>query len=168
MAPRLVSENVLTREIQERNLVSIPSPSGSEHPYEPHFDPQDPAHETVVFPVFFLYPQYGTSDVISDFVEDTPFGTHLSLMFPNSTATPEWDQKDEYVDNQLVIYAITHRQRLLKVGKRLTLRDVFKASKAKEGEPRDGLEIKDGCLSFIVLPKGGAEQKWVADFKEKR
>jgi hypothetical protein len=67
-----------------------------------------------------------------------------------------------------VIYAITLRKRLLKVGKKMTLIDVCRAAKGKETEPRDGLEVKDGCLTFVVLPKGNVEQKWIEDFKKSR
>ena len=57
---------------------------------------------------------------------------------------------------------------MLKVGKKMTLRDVFKASAAKAGEPQDGLEIKDGCLTFAVLPRGDEEQKWIEEYKRRR
>lgn len=89
-------------------------------------------------------------------------------MFPPQAPPPEWDKKGEYVDHRLVIYAMTHRRRLLKVGKNMTLLDVFKAARHKEGEPADGLELKDGCLTFVVLPKGAVEQEWIDDFKKNR
>lgn len=89
-------------------------------------------------------------------------------MFPHSAPPPNWDTKGEHVDGNLVVYAITTRKRLLKVGKKMTLMDVCKASKGKDGEPRDGLELRDGCLTFVVLPKGAVEQKWVEDFKKTR
>jgi hypothetical protein len=145
------------------------SPKGtSENPSVPHFDPEDPTRQTLIFPTFFLYPQHATSDFISDFVEDTPFAAHLSNMFPPLSPAPEWDKNREYVNGNLVIYAMTSRRRLLKVGKKMTLRDVLKASQAKVGEPMDGLEMKDGCLSFVVLPKGEVESKWVDDYKNIR
>jgi hypothetical protein len=28
--------------------------------------------------------------------------------------------------------------------------------------------LKDGCLTFVVLPKGDVEKKWVEDFKLNR
>jgi small subunit ribosomal protein S7e len=89
-------------------------------------------------------------------------------MFPPQVPPPSWDTKGQYVDGQLVIYAMTHRKRLLKVGKKMTLREVCTASKGKEGEPRDGLEVKDGCLTFAVLPKGDVERKWVEEYKSAR
>ena len=118
--------------------------------------------------MFFLYPQHATSDVISKFSEDTAFAANLSAMFPPVGAAPEWDTGGEYVDGQLVIYAMTHRKRLLKVGKKMTLRDIFQASKEKEGDPKDGLELKDRCLTFVVMPKGDVEKKWVDEFKRNR
>ncbi|KAI0375711.1 40S ribosomal protein S7 [Pilatotrama ljubarskyi] len=154
---------------KERNILVVPVPDTvAQNPYEPEFDQEDPSGNTLIFPVLFLYPQYATSDLISHFQEDTPFSAHLSAMFPPNAPRPEWDKKGEYVDGNLVVYGFTRRQRLLKIGKRMTLRDVCKAAKAKEGEPRDGLELKDGTLTFVVLPKGEEERKWVEDFKKNR
>lgn len=101
-------------------------------------------------------------------MEDTTFGAHLEAMFPPQAPPPEWDLKGEYTTGNLVVYAPTHRKRLLKVGKKMTLRDVCNAAKAKDGQPRDGLEIKDHCLSFVVMPKGPVETKWVEDYKKTR
>ncbi|KAJ3539257.1 hypothetical protein NM688_g6393 [Phlebia brevispora] len=152
---------------RERNLILMPSPKGTaDNVYQPKLDPEDPTRQTLLLPVFFLYPQYATTDIISEFQEDTPFSAHITAMFPPQAPPPEWDKQGEYVDGRLVIYAMTHRNRLLKVGKKMTLRDVFKASAAKPGEPKDGLELKDGCLSFVVLPRGEVEQKWIEDFKK--
>ncbi|TFK43292.1 40S ribosomal protein S7 [Crucibulum laeve] len=157
-----LEKRIMDAAFRQRNLINIPRPDGSANPYSPHWDPDDATQSTLVLPVFFLYPQYATSDVISEFAEDTPFAAHIAAMFPPETPPPEWDAKHEYVDGQLVIYAMTHRKRLLKVGKKMTLRDVCNAAKAKEGEPRDGLEVKDGCLTFVVVPKGDVEKKWMS------
>ena len=119
-------------------------------------------------PTFFLYPQYATSDIISHFVEDTPFAAHIAAMFPPQAPEPMWDKNHEYTDGNLSIYAMTHCKRLLKVGKKMTLKDVFAASKAKDGEANDGLEVKDGCLTFVVLPKGDVEKTWVEEYKKAR
>jgi len=146
----------------------VPNPEGATHPHLPHFDPEDATGSTLIFPVFFLYPQYAVTDAIPTFVETTPFSAQLSAMFPPASPVPEWDVRREYVDSALVVYAITRRKRLLKIGKRMTLRDVCNAARAKEGEPKDALELKDGCLTFVVLPKGGEEQKWVSQFKLER
>lgn len=147
----------------------VKNPNGpAENPYKPHFDPEDPSGQTLIIPTFFLYPQYATSDVISHFVEDTTFSAHITTMFPPQAPPPGWDKKNEYVDGNLTVYAMTHRKRLLKVGKKMTLRDVFVASKAKVGEPKDGLEVKDGCLTFVILPRGDVEKNWIEEFKRAR
>jgi hypothetical protein len=146
----------------------LPKQEGSQNPFAPHFDPEDPTEGTLIIPVFFLYPQHATSDAIPEFVEDTPFAAHLSAMFPPKAPPPVWDEKGEYVDGRLVVYAMTHRKRLLKVGKKMTLRDVCSAAKGKDGEPRDGLELKDNCLTFAVLPKGEVEKQWVEEYKSIR
>jgi len=154
---------------KERNLFAVYNPKGSsENPYEPHFDPEDPEGTTLIIPVFLLYPQHATSDVIAHFVEDTTFSTHIFQMFPPQAPSPSWDKAEQYIANNLVVYAITRRKRLLKVGKKMSLRDVCNAAKAKEGDPDDGLELKDGCLTFVVVPKGEVEQNWVDEFKRTR
>ncbi|KAK2459612.1 hypothetical protein APHAL10511_008367 [Amanita phalloides] len=76
---------------KERHLIVMPNPEGSSNPTKPVFDPEDPSGKTMIFPVFFLYPQYATSDIVSQVVEDTPLGTVLSSMFPPQATPPEWD-----------------------------------------------------------------------------
>lgn len=160
---------LLQAALKERHLFWTTSPQGtSENPYSPYFDPDDSSKSTLVLPVFFLYPQHATSDVISDFVEDTTFSAHLSQMFPPQAPAPGWDERGEYTATTLVVYAMTRRKRLLKVGRKMTLRDVCSAALEKSGEPTDGLELKDGYLRFAVVPRGEVEQKWVAEFKSTR
>ncbi|GJE84404.1 Tetratricopeptide repeat protein 4 -like protein [Phanerochaete sordida] len=159
----------LVAAFKERNIIVVDSPNAdSEIDYQPHFDPEDPTGATLILPALFLYPQYAQTDIISEFVEDTPFSAHIERMFPPAVPPPSWDANAEYSVDRIVVYAVTHRRRVLKVGKKMTLRDVLRAAAAKEGEPRDGLELKDGCLSFVVLAKGDVEKKWIEDFKKAR
>jgi hypothetical protein len=120
-------------------------------------------------PVLFLYPEYATSDVISDFLEDASFGTALELVFPPGAPPQQWDVEGKYVEASLVVYATTKRRRLLKVGRKMTLRDVCRAAgsggDAVGPEGKDGLEFEDGFLSFVLLPKGEVERKWVEEYK---
>lgn len=153
----------LSRAFKERHLVVLPR---SCNPVDPKFDPEDPSEKTLIFPVLFFYPQHATSDMISHFVEDTSFAAQLSVMFPSQTAAPPaWDVKREYSSGRLVVFAMTHKKRLLKIGKKMTLREVFQVVKDKVGDLADGLELKDGCLTFIVLPEGEEEKKWVEEYK---
>lgn len=162
-------ERALQAALEERHLYRMTSPQGtSANPYSPHFDPEDTSKSRLIFPVFFLYPQHATSDVISDFAEDTTFSAHLSQMFPPQAPPPSWDLRNEYAATNLVVYAITRRKRLLRIGKKMTLGDVCRVAMEKPGEPMDGLELKDGYLTFAVLPKGEVEQNWVEEFKRTR
>lgn len=89
-------------------------------------------------------------------------------MFPPNAPHPDWDKSKEYMANNLVVYAITGRKRLLKVGKRMTLRDVCEKSGVDAEGNSDGLEMKEGCLNFVVLVKGDVETEWIEDFKRSR
>ena len=147
---------------QERNLIDVPSPEGSANPYAPKFDPEDPTGKALIIPAFFLYPEHATSDAVPEFVEDTTFGAHLAVMSPRDAAASSqqpWDTEGKYVDDgSLVVYAMTRRRRLLKVGRKMTLRDVCRAAGGGAVGPDgkgDGLEVKDGVLKF----RGGSERR---------
>lgn len=131
-----------------------------------------PEHAPIVFPVFLLYPEYNQSDLITHFDETTSVGDQMNVMFPSSPSGPnwaEWDEKHEYWNGNLVVYVETAQRRLLKVGKELTLREVLaKAVKQDQGKPKDGVVLRDGLLSFVVLVKGAKEKAWVEEFKRKR
>ena len=168
-------------------MVDTNSPPDNPHPL--HFDPEvapldpplyqpegstyvpTPAHCPIIFPVFLLYPEYGQSDLISHFDETTSVGDHLKVMFPASQDVggwAGWDEKKEYWGGNLVVYAETAQKRLLKVGKELTLREVLaKAVKEEEGK-KDGVVLRDGLMSFVVLVKGAKEKAWIEEFKRKR
>jgi hypothetical protein len=84
---------------QERNLIDVPNPEDSVNHYAPKFDPEDPKGETLIVPVFFLYPEHTTSDVVSEFVEDTTFRAHHAPMSPPGESPRQpWDADGKYVD----------------------------------------------------------------------
>ena len=85
------------------------------------------------------------------------------------TRGPDWDVLREYTTSNLAVYATTSRRRLLKIGKRMTLRDACdSAANVTAGPERDGLELREGCLVFFVVPKGERENAWVEEYKQKR
>jgi len=132
--------------------------------YKPRFDEEDPNNTTLIFPVHFLYPQHATSDSVPQFHEDASFGDCLATMFPPNAGAPTWDKAGEYVTNRLAIYAATSKKRLLKIGKKMTLRDVI----LEAGKGGDGLELQGRCLAFIVVPRGDVETNWIAEFKRNK
>lgn len=170
------------------------SPNPPENPDPAHFDPEslpalsstslpllgekkwvppDSIRIPVIFPVLFLYPVHFQSDLISHFHEDTTIASHLELMFPaESRGSLLWDTKGEYVNSNLNVYATTKRKRLLKLGKKITLREILDKG-AMDGDKvknikRDGVVMMDGFISLVILPKGEGESKWIAQFKAER
>ena len=122
-----------------------------------------------------MYPTHAQSDFITHFHQETSFDDQLAQMFPSSPSSgqvpfPDWDTKREYYSSNLVVYVETRHRRLLKVGKDLTLREVLaKGFRAPvDGVVKDGVVLKDGLLSFVVLPKGTEEKKFIDEFKRKR
>ena len=130
----------------------------------------NPIRTQIIFPVFLLYPQYAQSDLIPEYPEDTPVGLYLDEMFPPSTRLP-WDVNGEYTSAGLHVYATTHKKRLLRVGRKTSLRELLDqgAKDVDKGEKRDGVLLQDGLISLVVLPKGSdAEKEWIAKFKKDR
>ena len=119
----------------------------------------------------FLYPQHNTSDLVSEYQEDTPVGMHLDVMFPpEARGSLPWDPKGEYVSSNLSVIAKNHKGRLLRVGHKLSLRALLDqgAKDSETGDPqdRDGIVLRDGIIDLVVLPKGSAaEATWIAENK---
>lgn len=133
----------------------------------------DSIRTPLIFPVLFLYPVHFQSDLISHFHEDTSIGSHLDMMFPpESRGALPWDERGEYVSNNLNVYATTRWKRLLKLGRKVTLREILdqgaKDMDKEKGQERDGVVMMDGFISLIVLPKGKGEKEWIERFKAER
>jgi len=101
-----------------------------------------------------------------------PFEFYLANVFPRGGPFRPWDTEQKYVnDGSLIIYTTTRRKRLLKVGRKITLRQLCRAAGSGSGSAVgpdgkcDGLEVIDRCLSVVIVPKGEAERKWVEIFK---
>lgn len=191
-----VGNEALKRAINYRGILHANTPSPPDNPHPAHFDPNGipeapplvqegaaatenkwyppTADHAVIFSAFLLYPSASTSDLITQFHEDATFGDQLEVMFPASSQGGEipfadWDSEREYFCDNLVVYAETSSRKLLKVGKSLTLREVIaRAAALSDGQQKDGLVMRDGLLSFFVLPKGTKEKQWVDRYKASR
>ncbi|XP_013780202.2 LOW QUALITY PROTEIN: tetratricopeptide repeat protein 4-like [Limulus polyphemus] len=58
----------------------------------------------LLWPVLFLYPEYGESDFIEAFHEDSRFADHLEVMFGSSDVHPPWDVEKKYLPSDIEIY----------------------------------------------------------------
>jgi len=106
------------------------------------------------------------SDFVSQFPEHTTFRDQLREILPEDGQPPNWDAEREYKWNNVSVYVVTRTRRLLKIGLKLTLAEVFLKAGVMRDDVQDGLEAKDGCLSFVVVAKGEAETKYVEQFKQ--
>ncbi|XP_004371758.1 tetratricopeptide repeat protein 4 [Trichechus manatus latirostris] len=71
----------------------------SENPYGARMSLDDQGR--LSWPVLFLYPEYGQSDFISAFHEDSRFIDHLMVMFGEM---PSWDLEQKYCPDNLELY----------------------------------------------------------------
>lgn len=131
----------------------------------------DPIRTPLIFPVMLLYPQHNTSDLISEYHEDTPIGMHLDVMFPpEARGSLPWDPQGEYVSSHLSVIARTRKGRLLRVGHKLSLRALLDQGSQPgvdgQMDDRDGIVLRDGIIDLFVFPKGSsAERTWIAEAK---
>ncbi|GFZ42748.1 hypothetical protein JCM24511_00466 [Saitozyma sp. JCM 24511] len=190
-----LSKDSLKRAVESRGLVVVNTSSPPDNPHPLHFDPdslpidpplyqpdaspddlwQAPDPSTpLVIPTFLLYPAHSQSDLITHFNENTSLDDQLAAMFPSSASSSsppwaDWDTAREYWTGNLAVYVETAARRLLKVGKEITLREVIaKAVKVGEDGKKDGVVLRDGLLSFVVLVKGQQEKAWIEQYKQTR
>ncbi|XP_051788447.1 tetratricopeptide repeat protein 4 isoform X1 [Erpetoichthys calabaricus] len=108
------------------------------------------------WPVLFLYPEYGQTDLIAAFHEETRFTDHLAVMFGEER--PSWDADRKYSPQDLqLFFEDEEREELHHVTPTHTLRQVL---------TRDRCFIKGGTPRFIVLVKGSSfEREFLAERK---
>lgn len=103
----------------------------------------------LIWPVFFLYPEFKESDFISGFNENSTFEEHIEIMFGDPNNPAPWDIKKEYTPENINIYFETYskngeKTKLLKVPNKMKLKTVLSNSK---------YTCIDMIPSFIILPK---------------
>ena len=127
----------------------------------------DKETNNLIWPVFFLYPDYKESDFIESFDEETTFLDHLEVMFEQYAP---WDNEKKYIPSQLLVYFeynvpttvvgggdAVPTAKLVKIGKKCTLKEVLSNSK---------YVVKDGIPSFFILSKRGSfNEEFSAKYK---
>jgi len=125
----------------------------------------------LVFPVLLYYEVHDDTDRISNFREDIPIWVYLAANLPGpGSRNPRktWDVTGEWHTGNLTVYTETQKQRIIKVSRNMTLRNVMeKAAEcekgAEKGTEQDGLELIMNQLSFSVFVKGStAEREYIA------
>lgn len=141
-------------------LLAPASPTASTSGYTPWQPP--PPETPLIFPCFLLLPleKPPTRDLIMAFPEDATFDDALQSMGRDAVSTQ--------------LYLATKRNRVLKIGPKLTLGKVLAAAAGKAGqagqaggnpEP-DGWELKEGwALEMVGVPKTSAGDDWIQNWK---
>ena len=116
-------ENNILDAVKQRGIHFIGSLFESIHPAS------DGRHVTInsegelIWPVLFLYPEYGQSDFIEKFEESQTFSDHFNVMFEE---LPNWDTKQKYRPNDIIIgFRKPETNEIKYFDPKLTLKDVL-------------------------------------------
>ena len=131
--PKLETEDVA------RSLLEAPSS---------HVFKYDGEAEQIVWPVYFMYPEFKETDFIAEWYEGVTLSEQLDEVFAE---LPPWDTKGDYRLDNLEVYfediaGSDRSARLMKVNPGCSLGKVL-------SHPR--YTVKDGFPSFIILSKSG-------------
>ena len=139
------SKEEIVSEVGETLYPKLPAASAIKK--RVHFSPDNGT--TLVWPVLFMYPEYGETDLIEEFEETGQcFSDHLQAMFGHGIERPVWDIQNRYHPERLKIYfedRITNPDKIALIALKdanLTLGEVISDSK---------FEIINGLPTFIVL-----------------
>ncbi|KAL7268001.1 HSP70/90 co-chaperone [Rhizina undulata] len=117
-------------------------------------DPLDPS-STLSFPTVFLYPLTLQSDFIKAFSEHSSLQEQLSIVLAEP---PSWDTAREYTPASVEAYMETKTGGLIKVGKKVALREVLGGGK---------VEVVDEVLKIMIVPKARSGH-FIEEWKKKK
>lgn len=107
------------------------------------------SNDTLIWPVLFMYPEYGETDLIEEFEESgQTFSDHLQAMFGHGIERPNWDISNKYHPERLKIYFEDRLTNPDKVAL-IPLADVN--STLQEALSDSRFQIVNGLPTFIVL-----------------
>ncbi|KAG9307749.1 hypothetical protein G9A89_023314 [Geosiphon pyriformis] len=135
----------LEKVIKDRNIRITTTRDAPNSPHSVYLESET---QQLIWPVFFLYPEYKESDFIIRFNEESTFLDHLEVMFGERAP---WDTEGKYSPKNLDIYfefspeEIGMKPTLIKVGKKSSLREALAHPK---------YIVKNGIPNFMILPQG--------------
>jgi len=104
----------------------------------------DPESGELVFPVLFMYPEFGETDFIEEWRENEAVEQHIQVMFGAGAERPPWDINNRYTPSSLVVYLEDESSNLIHIPSNYTL---IQAITSK------GFKVKAGTPNFIVFVK---------------
>lgn len=114
----------------------------------------------LVWPVLFLYPEFGETDFIQEFVENQTFADHLEVMFGDPAGRPGWDSEAKYTPARISLYfedkyTRPGQPKMIGVDKNMTLTQALSDSRYR---------VVGGTPAFILMVKGS---KFETDYLKK-
>ncbi|KAL1915347.1 uncharacterized protein VTP21DRAFT_6805 [Calcarisporiella thermophila] len=153
---REAEEAALSKAIEDRHI-KMEYDNKVDPTDNPHRVHIDPSTNELIWPVFFLYPEFKESDFIQAFPETSTFAEQLEVMFENNAP---WDSEGRYTPKGVEIYFENNQglnARLVKVGRGCRLEQVLAHPK---------YVVKNGVPSFIVLPtQGSFRDEFLSNYK---
>lgn len=110
----------------------------------------DPSTGELVFPVLFLYPEFGETDFIEEFRESETLGDHIQVMFGPGAERPHWDREARYTPESVAIYLESKDEQLIGIKQEWSLLQAIKSP---------GFVLKAGTPNFIVFTKNSSAHK---------
>ncbi|XP_077981361.1 tetratricopeptide repeat protein 4-like [Glandiceps talaboti] len=131
-----------TRDILSMSMLESTTPAG----HKVYMDDNGLLH----WPVMFMYPEYGQTDIIADFNEHAQFIDHLNVMFGGDQMV-SWDEERKYKPGRVEIYfEEMDKQILHKVPLDATLASILSNSR---------YVVVAGTPHFIVLVANSSFQQ---------
>lgn len=116
------------------------------HAHRVHLNPEN---NILVWPVLFMYPEYGETDLIEEFEENgQTFADHLLAMFGHGIERPIWDISNKYHPDRLKVYFEDRLTNPDKVAL-IPLKDTNCTLKEALSDPR--FQVINGLPTFIIL-----------------
>ncbi|XP_074642594.1 tetratricopeptide repeat protein 4-like [Tubulanus polymorphus] len=113
---------------------------------------------SLVWPVLFLYPEFGETDFIAAFKDSDCLKDHINVMFGDNVEPPCWDTERKYRPDTIDIFVeVKRKTKLVQVNPRQTLGEILCDIKI-------GYIISAGTPSFLILLK---DSPYRAKFLEK-
>lgn len=128
----------------------------------------------LAFPLLLRYEEHDTRDSVAEFPEHHPIEALFDEIFSGSELNlprRPWDVNGDYYIRKLIIYAKTHKKRIHKFDRKMTLREIIdqcakREMGAEEGTERHGLVLdKEGLGLFVFVKGSAAERDWIARVK---
>jgi len=111
-------------------------------------------NESLIWPVLFLYPEFGETDFIQEFHEDSSFAEHMDIMFEEY---PPWDRERKYTRNNIKLYYENIQSgRLYPVEPHKPLKEIIS---------QETFAVQAGTPGFICLVEGVFKTDFLAKYQ---